>query len=380
MTTEIATITPVADRAAIALNSSQTELALRELATKHADITDIKNRAGREQAHGAAMEVMRSRIAVQTASKTAREDATRFSKAVIAEEGRLVAIIEPEELRLKSLRDGWDAEQARIKAEAEAKELARIQAAQQRIAEIRSFVVLANNCRTSVRVQALLDQLAKLDMSGLDEFSDDGMSVLAETTSAVSAIHEARATDEAERVRIKAEQETAAAELAAQQAQLAAAKKELEELQASAKAAHEKALAEQAALAAAAEQKRQAAEIEQQRQAAEIGRQRQALADEAEKLAAAKIAMEAAAAPKLPEAAPEPDVEAQPATATEPQAAATVTLGQINALIAPLSISAEGLRTLSFEPAGKARSAVLYLESQVPAILAALIEHLQNAQ
>mgnify|MGYP003597382296 FL=1 len=106
-------------RAVIALNPSKTELDLRALATKHVAIVEIKDRAGREQAHGAAMELMRARTDIEKASKAARDDATKFSKAVIAEEKRLVAIVGQEEKRLKDLRDQWDAAEAAEKAERE---------------------------------------------------------------------------------------------------------------------------------------------------------------------------------------------------------------------------------------------------------------------
>lgn len=115
---EPATLT-VEARAAVALKSSDTELHLIALAAKNAGIVAIIDKAGREQAHGAAMELKTTRVAIEKTSKTARDDATKFSRAVIEEEKRLVAIIQPEETRLLGLRDDWDAAQAAIKVEAE---------------------------------------------------------------------------------------------------------------------------------------------------------------------------------------------------------------------------------------------------------------------
>lgn len=74
------------ERAAIALESRKTEQHLKTLAAKHASITVVKDKAGREQAHGAYMEVMRARTAVEKAAKDAREDANKFSKAKPAEQ------------------------------------------------------------------------------------------------------------------------------------------------------------------------------------------------------------------------------------------------------------------------------------------------------
>ncbi|MFM2253768.1 MAG: hypothetical protein RJB68_2105, partial [Pseudomonadota bacterium] len=139
---------PVEARAAVALKSSETETQLRELASKNKAIVAIIDKPGREQAHGAAMELKRTRTAIQATGKAARDDATKFSKAVIAEENRLIAIIEPEETRLLALRDGWDTEQARIKAEKEAAERVRIMDINERIAHIQGYVSLALECRT----------------------------------------------------------------------------------------------------------------------------------------------------------------------------------------------------------------------------------------
>lgn len=69
-----------------------------------------------QECHSAAMAATKARTAIVQAGKAARDDATRFSKAVIAEEARLIAIIQPEESRLKVLRDEWDAKEAREKA------------------------------------------------------------------------------------------------------------------------------------------------------------------------------------------------------------------------------------------------------------------------
>jgi predicted phage-related endonuclease len=57
----------------------------------------------------------------------------------------------------------------------------------------------------------------------------------------------------------------------------------------------------------------------------------------------------------------------------------TMKLGEINALIAPLSISADGLASIGFEPVGKEGAAKLYRASDLPAICAALIDVLRIA-
>lgn len=54
----------------------------------------------------------------------------------------------------------------------------------------------------------------------------------------------------------------------------------------------------------------------------------------------------------------------------------TITLGHINARLAPIQISAAGLAELGIQPVGRDRSAVLFRESDVGRICTALIRHL----
>ena len=102
--------------------------------------------------------------------KEARDDATKVSKAIIAEQNRLVAIIEPEEQRLQALRDAWDTEQEKIKEAAAAAERYRVEQIIGRIEAIKGFVRMAMDCRTSAAVQRLQEGLAKVDLTGMDEF------------------------------------------------------------------------------------------------------------------------------------------------------------------------------------------------------------------
>ena len=208
-------------RAVIALNSSKTELDLRALATKHVAIVEIKDRAGREQAHGAAMELMRARTDIEKASKAARDDATKFSKAVIAEEKRLVAIVGTEEKRLKDLRDQWDAAEAAEKAERE-----RI-AAEKKLAIDNALTWILNHAiqavgKSSADIDDLWLSLEKMEVT-LETFADRAgeaeqcrlmtLEVLAGLHAAVTKQEEAAAQVEAERARLEQERkERAAAE------------------------------------------------------------------------------------------------------------------------------------------------------------------------
>jgi len=203
-------------RAALALNSTKTERDLVALAAKNVHIVAVIDKDGRSQAHGAAMELKAARVTIEKVSKAARDDAVQFGRAIIQEEKRLVALVEPEETRLLALRDEWDAEQARIKAEAEAKERARVTAIHERIAAIRSYVPLAAQCRTAARVDELLNKLVATPQGNFEEFAEEAATVLAGSIQAITAIYEERTAEEAERARAKAEAEAAAAALAEQ--------------------------------------------------------------------------------------------------------------------------------------------------------------------
>lgn len=216
-------------RALVALKSTQTEQALLAMAAKHSGLVEIKDKAGREQVHGAAMELMRARTTVKRLADEVRDDAKKFNAAVIAEEKRLTAIVEPEELRLKALRDGYDAEQERIKREAEEKERARVLALGARIQEIRGFARLAQDCRSSDAVRRLVERLGSIDMTGFAEFEAEAINVLTETRQQVEQVLNARMATEAETARLKSERE----ELARQQAE---AKQKADELAAQQKA------------------------------------------------------------------------------------------------------------------------------------------------
>jgi putative phage-type endonuclease len=117
---------------------------------------------------------------------------------------------------------------------------------------------------------------------------------------------------------------------------------------------------------------------------------------DAENRAAAAIAAAAARPPApAPTPTPEPAPAPQPAmalsaastvartfvrvAAPEPSDdGATLKLGEINAAIAPLSITTEGLRQFGFEPAGRERAAVLYRASDLPKMRAAMVAHLRK--
>lgn len=81
------------------------------------------------------------------------------------------------------------------------------------------------------------------------------------------------------------------------------------------------------------------------------------------------------------EEAPAPAAPEFELIAPEPQdLVPTLRLGVINARLAPVQVTADGLRTLGIEPAGKDRAAVLYHERDFPRICDALIAQVARAK
>jgi hypothetical protein len=259
---------PVEQRAAIALGSSKTEEDLKALAVKHANITKVVDKNGREQAHRAAMEVQTARTTITKVAKAARDDATKFSKAVIAEENRLLLIIDAEEERLFQLRDAWDAEQERIKAEKAAAEKARVDAIRAAIDSIRAIPGNLANAGSEALMAAGKD-LYKLEITEefYQEYTEAAQAEKAKALNALGDILDAAKSREAEAARIEAqriENERVAAENARIAAELAA---------------------QQAAIAAQAEAQRIAAQAEAQRQIDEANaKSRQEAVERAEML------------------------------------------------------------------------------------------------
>lgn len=236
----------VQERASVALGSSQTRQNLITLAAKSAHLVEIKNKAARDEIHSAAMVLVNARTTISKTGKAARDDATKFSKAVIAEEASLIGLTEPEEKRLLALRDAWDEIIAAEKAARELAERQRITAIHERISEMRGHHALALQCRTSDAVARLVDRLTGFDMTGFEEFEEEAAAVHTQTMEAMLKVIELKKADEAEQARIKAEQAEAAAALAAARVELELAKAEQDRIN---KANRDAAFAEAARLA-----------------------------------------------------------------------------------------------------------------------------------
>lgn len=166
MTTAPTTELTVIERASVALGAAEHEKKLIELAARSKDITGITNQDAYKECHSCRMVLKNERINLERLGKAAREDAQKFAKAVIAEETRLISLIEPEEKRLQVIQSEFDAIEKRA-AEAAAK---RIEDLQARIVMIQN-VPVAMAGKRSADIQGGINYLNALDVTEYAEFA-----------------------------------------------------------------------------------------------------------------------------------------------------------------------------------------------------------------
>lgn len=297
--TDSTELTPI-DRARQALSFSTTADKLKELAAKSTSITEVTNKAGRDQAHRAAMDLRDARLAIQRTGKDAREDARKYADAVVAAEKELVALVEPEEERLKGLRDAWDEARAAERAEEERKERERIQVMIDAIAAINATPNRLFGASVD-ELTAAIDTLAARDMSDFDDvYLPNAQKAQADTIATLKDAREKRQALDDEAAAIAAAHEQQRIEREAEEARLAEERAKLEAEQAAAREAQARAdeearlAREEADRVAAEERARQQAELDAQREALEA--QQRALAEQraAEEVERARQAEEAA--------------------------------------------------------------------------------------
>lgn len=275
----------VLERASLALGSSEHEKMLQSLAEKHKAITQISNPAGYQDAQSARMELRNARVDLEKKGKAAREDAQLFSKAVIAEEKRLIEIIKPEEERIDQLQIAWDEKIAAEKKAREEAELKRVAAIRSHIDRFRS-VSGSLVGKPSQDISSRLDQLKAelIDPEFYAEFYQEAKDAHLIAVGQVHALLVSTVEQEAEFAKIVAER-VELERLRKEQADREAA--ERERIAAETKRQAEEQAAARAKADAEAEARRK---IEQ----AEIDKQRKALADEAARIAAEREKLEAA--------------------------------------------------------------------------------------
>lgn len=302
----------VTERANKALAAVTTEQALLDLAGKYTDLTAVKDKTDLDLAMSALGELRSTRVEIQKAGKAARDDANAFSKAVITEEKRLIGIIAPEESRIKKLREDYEAEIERQRAEKARIEAERVAGIRARIARFHDTVTAAAN-GPSEHLQKVIERLDAVTIGDeYQEMAGEAMVAVAQARNRARELHaaavareqaeaerqareaaeaEARRKEAEELARQRAEQARIAAELKAQQE---AIERERREAEAEARAEQEE--RERQAAAERAEIERQRRELAERQ--AEIDRRERAKAEAARAEQERKAAEERAAQEK----------------------------------------------------------------------------------
>jgi putative phage-type endonuclease len=119
------------------------------------------------------------------------------------------------------------------------------------------------------------------------------------------------------------------------------------------------------------------ARLERERQEAEALERRQREADEAQARKTAEAAKPAQSPAPAATAAPAVSSNAGTVVPMGPAAesTATIRLGEINARLAPISLTADGLAELGFQPVATVKAAKLYRETSFEPICSAVIKH-----
>lgn len=217
-------------------------------------------------------ELVKFRTRIESARKQEKAESLAYGRLVDSEAARITAIAAPYE---KAYDDAITAEENRLEAirlaEIEA-ERVRVSGIHARIAYIKSFVGLALECRTSAKVEELIDKLlVAFAEGGFAEFEEEAIYAKVATLDRLRSISDAKMQEEQDRVRIKAEQEAEAQRLTAQRVE------------------NERLAAERKA-----EQDKRDAEAQRQRDAdaAEMKRQRDALDAENARINVARMEVE----------------------------------------------------------------------------------------
>jgi len=278
--TAIATVDqlPAPIRAQQVLKFDKRKVELAELAKRSERIKEITNTAGYQECHSARMALKNARIDIEKVGKVAREDATAFSKAVIATEKTLIAVIGGEEVRLQAIQDAWDAAREAERAEKarQAEEAARAIRAKLDAIRQRPLSMIGKPAPT---IAALIEDTKALDVSEFPEnLRTEAEKLRHDAVEQLVTMHTLRLEDDAAAARLATER----AELERQRQQQAAEQAERDSI---AREEHEAKAAAERAERCRQDQERQAAHDRQQAELkaererlAEIDRQQQATA------------------------------------------------------------------------------------------------------
>lgn len=196
-----------------AIDYGVTEDELEKLANSFADITEITNRKEYDKAQAAITKLTRARTDVEKRRKELKSESLAFGRLVDSTGKELMAVVEPEEQRLKALVDKVKAQKAAEKAERERIELERVTKITDAISDITRLpdTLLRSG---SEQVLEARDDLEKLEITAdnFEEFCDKAIEARAAAVEALNELYQGALHDERLAAEQKAESERLAKE------------------------------------------------------------------------------------------------------------------------------------------------------------------------
>jgi hypothetical protein len=243
-------------------------------------VFDVETPRGMAAAKEARQAIRKPRYDIENIRKAAKAPLLAIGKRLDSEAQRITAELMKLEDPINDQIKNEETRKDREKAEAEAKEAARVAAIQGRITAIRNMAMIPSGSASAV-ILARHDEVKALSLDGFEELTGDATTAKEQTVAILFGLHSSAVAAEAE-----------AAKIAAERAELARLRAEQEAREAEARKAQE------------AEQARQAEELRRQREQLERERAEQEKAAKAERdRIAAEAAQQAAEAKKAREEA-----------------------------------------------------------------------------
>jgi len=340
------------------------EPTLRTLAEKYRAVAyDVTTTKGMDAAKKARLDLRENgRYAVQRAERAVKDEVNDLKRVIAPKVESLIAIVQPVEDHVHGQIAAQEEKLAAEKAERERIEAERKAKHETGIATIRGYVAAAHG-RSSEQIESGRTRLLGV-MIGDDwqEYREQAEAALTETLATLQAMRDtakaaedAAAAAEAQRI----EQARVAAEQAAEAKRLADAAAELQRQQ---RAEAERLEAERAELA------RQRAELEALRNPPPAEPEPAPVVDPV----APPVAVERPVITAQLDDAPPVEIPA-------PMPLPTLKLGAISTRLG-FTVTADFLRSLGFEPAGRERAAVMYHEGDFAGICDALIAHINTVK
>lgn len=374
----------VLDRAEISgtnvvVEYSKTEAALAGLRAKYSGVVfDLTTTKGDKDARAARLELVTLRTSLEKKRKEFKAPALAFGKKIDSEAERVTNEIVKLEVFIDQQIKADEDRRADEKAEKDRIEALRVQGIQDKISAIRAF---ATKCQgiSSERIAIGINMVSKINTSAdvFFEFQGSALAAQVETLQAMRTIHADTAAREAESERIEAqrlENERIAEQNRAQAVAMAEQQAKLDKAAEELKAEQDHMNSERTRLAAEAKA----------RADAEIAAATAAAQAEANRASAEAIAKAQAEHPAVVAAVAQfdDDVRVMLTRPTEPAryvphsvTAPELKLGQICTRLG-FQVTADFLRSLGFEPAGRERSAILFHEADFARICIALVRHI----